>query len=91
MTIKIELLIILLVVCISCGTTKKVSSLKDDGKIEIVVLQINDDYEIAPLPGDDLGGLARVATLKKQLIKENPNTIMVLAGDFVSPSVIGTL
>ena len=55
------------------------------------ILQLNDIYEIAPLRGSDEGGLARVATIRKQLLRENSNTITVLAGDFVSPSLIGTL
>ena len=75
----------------SCKKTKDLTLKKDDGKIEIVLLQINDVYEIAPLLGDDLGGLARVATLKKQLLSNNKNTISILAGDFFNPSVIGTL
>jgi len=86
--------LILLLLCISffsCKKTKDLVSKKDDGKIEIVLLQVNDVYEIAPLPGDDLGGLARVATLKKQLISKNKNTLYVIAGDFFNPSVIGTL
>ena len=64
---------------------------QDDGKISFTVLQINDVYEIAPLEGGKAGGLARVATILKQLKKENPNTISVLAGDFLSPSFMGTL
>lgn len=59
--------------------------------LSFTILQLNDIYEIAPLRGSDEGGLARVATIRKQLLRENPNTITVLAGDFVSPSLIGTL
>ncbi|HEX9514004.1 MAG TPA: metallophosphoesterase [Puia sp.] len=59
--------------------------------LSFTILQLNDIYEIAPLRGSDEGGLARVATIRKQLLQENPNTITVLAGDFVSPSLIGTL
>jgi len=62
----------------------------DDGQIEIVFLQINDVYEISPL-SDNSGGLARVAALRKELLAKNPNTFTTLAGDFISPSVIGTL
>ncbi|MEM7102668.1 MAG: bifunctional metallophosphatase/5'-nucleotidase [Bacteroidota bacterium] len=83
-----------LLLCISgCDTTKKITDKgsKDDGKIELIFLQINDVYEIAPLPGDDVGGLARVATVRKELLAENPNTFTVLSGDFLSPSLIGTL
>ncbi|MFT5166428.1 MAG: 5'-nucleotidase/UDP-sugar diphosphatase [Saprospiraceae bacterium] len=63
----------------------------DDGLIDVIFLQINDVYEIAPLEGGKTGGMARVATLKKQLKKSNPNTLTVLSGDFLNPSVIGTL
>lgn len=59
--------------------------------LSFTILQLNDIYEIAPLRGSDEGGLARVATVRQQLLKENPNTITLLAGDFVSPSLIGTL
>lgn len=61
------------------------------GNIEFTILQINDVYEIAPLEGGKAGGLARVATVKKQLLAENPNTIAVISGDFLSPSFFGTL
>lgn len=63
----------------------------DDGIIEVVFLQMNDVYEISPSASDDRGGLARVAGLRQQLLAQNPNTITVLAGDFISPSVTGTL
>jgi len=52
---------------------------------------MNDVYEISPSPSDNIGGLARVATIRKELLAKNPNTLTVLAGDFISPSVIGTL
>jgi 2',3'-cyclic-nucleotide 2'-phosphodiesterase (5'-nucleotidase family) len=84
----------------ACDTTKKTAATppatpampgKDDGIIEVTFLQMNDVYEISPSLSDDRGGLARVATLRKELLAQNPNTITVLAGDFISPSVIGTL
>lgn len=59
--------------------------------LSFTILQLNDIYEIAPLRGSDEGGLARVATIRKDLLQKDPNTITVLAGDFVSPSLIGTL
>lgn len=81
-----------LVVLISCTSKKAiVNNPNDDGLIEIVFLHVNDVYEIAPLPGDDKGGMARVATLKKQLLAKNQNTLAILPGDFLNPSVIGTL
>lgn len=58
---------------------------------EIIILHINDVYEIAPLANGTVGGMARVATIYKALKQENPNTFFVHAGDFINPSVIGTL
>lgn len=59
--------------------------------LTFTILQINDVYEIEPLSGGEEGGMARVATVRKDLVKDNENTIAVLAGDFVSPSFMGTL
>ena len=74
----------------SCSLFRK-STAKDDGKIEVVFVQVNDVYEIAPLAGGREGGMARVATLKKQYQQKNPNTFLVMAGDFLSPSVYNSL
>ena len=79
----------------SCNPAKQSESSAipktDDGIIEVTILQMNDVYEISPAPSDGRGGLARVATIRQELLAKNPNTITVLAGDFISPSVIGTL
>ncbi|MGW8121596.1 bifunctional metallophosphatase/5'-nucleotidase [Roseivirga echinicomitans] len=64
---------------------------KSSDTVEFILLQMNDVYEIAPLEGGAVGGMARVATVRKNLLKENPNVFTILAGDFVSPSLIGTL
>ena len=64
---------------------------KDDGRIELVFVQVNDVYEIAPLEGGKTGGMARVATIKKTYKAANPNTFMIMAGDFLSPSVYNSL
>jgi 2',3'-cyclic-nucleotide 2'-phosphodiesterase (5'-nucleotidase family) len=76
----------------ACDITKKTAqNRRDDDKISMTFLQINDVYEISPLEKGAVGGLARVATLRKQLEAENKNTWTILAGDFFSPSVLGTL
>lgn len=64
---------------------------KEDTIVEFTILQLNDVYEIAPLEGGKAGGLARVATVRKELMRENPNVITIMAGDFLSPSFVGTL
>ncbi|GAX60206.1 5'-nucleotidase/2',3'-cyclic phosphodiesterase and related esterase [Candidatus Scalindua japonica] len=58
--------------------------------VKITLLHFNDVYEIDPVSGGTQGGLARVATLKKRFLKENPNTYAILAGDLFSPSALGT-
>lgn len=58
--------------------------------IRVTVIQLNDVYEITPVEGGQRGGLARVASLRQQLLADNPNTITVLAGDLISPSALGT-
>jgi len=57
---------------------------------DVIFMQINDVYEIAPLRGGREGGMARVATMKANLKNECSNTLLVVAGDFLSPSAIGT-
>jgi len=64
---------------------------KDDDKIEFTFLQINDVYEIAPIHGGEFGGMARVETVHQELLKENKNTMLFMAGDFLNPSLIGTI
>lgn len=58
--------------------------------IDITLLQANDIYEISPVEGGKRGGMARVATVRQQLLAENPHTYTVLAGDAFSPSALGT-
>ncbi len=50
----------------SCKTTRNAQSARDDGKIELVFVQVNDVYEIAALSGGKEGGMARVATFRWQ-------------------------
>ena len=64
---------------------------KDDQKIDFTFLQLNDVYEIAPIQGGQFGGMARVATVHKELLQENKNTMLFMAGDFLNPSLLGTL
>jgi 2',3'-cyclic-nucleotide 2'-phosphodiesterase (5'-nucleotidase family) len=83
-------LALVLLVLSSCTATRN-AALKDDRKININFVQVNDVYEIAPLSGGKEGGMARVATLKKNYLQKNPNTFLIMAGDFVSPSVYNSL
>lgn len=67
------------------------SCTKDDNKIDFTFLQINDVYEIAPIQGGQFGGMARVETVHQELLQENKNTMLFMAGDFLNPSLLGTL
>ena len=75
----------------SCKSFPSSRSLHDDGKLEVDFVQVNDVYEIAPLDNGKIGGMARVAALKKEYLQKNANTVLVMAGDFVSPSVYNSL
>jgi 5'-nucleotidase len=55
--------------------------------VRVTILHVNDVYQFMPVEGGKRGGLARLLTLKKEALKENPNTIFTLGGDTVSPSV----
>jgi 2',3'-cyclic-nucleotide 2'-phosphodiesterase (5'-nucleotidase family) len=91
--LKLSIYLLSIVLLLACSTTKQTtqSAKKDDGKIDFTFLQLNDVYEIAPVQGGEFGGMARVQTLHQELIDENPNTFMFLAGDFLNPSLLGTL
>lgn len=87
---KNALLGLVVIFSFGCSSSSQIST-KENGKIEINFLQINDVYEIAPIANGKVGGLARVATVKKELLQKNPNTLMIMAGDFLSPSVYNSL
>ena len=55
----------------------------------ITILQINDVYSTVPVDG--VGGLARVATIKKQLAAAGAHPLLMLGGDFLSSSVASTV
>jgi 5'-nucleotidase len=60
---------------------------KPDCTVRVTLLQVNDVYQFAPVDLGTRGGLARVLTLKKEIEKQSPNTIFLLSGDTISPSV----
>ena len=54
-------------------------------------VHLNDVYEIVPVEGGKAGGLARVATVLRQLKASSPQPLLVtLGGDYLSPSALGT-
>lgn len=63
---------------------------KSECPVRVTLLQVNDVYQFAAVDGGTRGGLARVSTLRKQIMKESPHTLFLLAGDTISPSVEST-
>lgn len=51
----------------------------------LTILQLNDVYTTVPIDGR--GGLARIATIRQRLAAEGRAPFVMLAGDFISPSV----
>ncbi len=89
---------LLIILCLLCACKAKnirhneaFHFSKKPGNIYFTILQINDVYEIAPIQANKFGGMARVETIHQELLKENPNTMLVLAGDFLNPSLLGTM
>ena len=60
---------------------------KTDCNVRVTLLQVNDVYQFAPVDQKTKGGLARLLTLKKEIQQQNPNTLLLLSGDTISPSV----
>ena len=86
---KLLLFLSITIIVGGCRTSKV--SKPSQREVAVTFLHLNDVYEISPLENGKIGGMARVATVRQELLKENPNTITVLSGDFLSPSVTGTL
>lgn len=53
----------------------------------LTVLQFNDHYILEPVDAQR-GGMARIATLVARMRAETPHTLLALAGDTLSPSVM---
>lgn len=78
--------LLLAVLAIAIGQKPGVEPGADTIKFNLI--QINDVYEITPVSKE--GGMAKVATVYNAYKLVNPNTFLVIAGDFFSPSALGT-
>jgi len=65
------------------------SSALPRSRTPLTFLQLNDVYSTLPVAG--VGGLARVATLKQRVAAEGRTALLVMAGDFLSPSVASSI
>jgi 5'-nucleotidase/UDP-sugar diphosphatase len=64
---------------LACGTSAPAA---------ITIVHFNDVYEIGPGEGGRVGGLARVATVIKDLRRTNSPVVTTLGGDYLSPSAL---
>src|SRR5213594_346104 len=85
---RATLCIVVAVVLVACAALAERST--DPDLVRLTLLQINDHYVLEPVDGGRRGGMARLATLVREVRRENPNTVFVLAGDTLSPSVEST-
>jgi len=60
---------------------------KTQCNVKVTLLQVNDVYQFAPVDQGTKGGLGRLLTLRKSIQQENPNTLFLMSGDTISPSV----
>ena len=60
---------------------------KAECNVKVTLLQVNDVYQFAPVDQGKTGGLGRVMMLKRSIQQDNPNTLFLMAGDTISPSV----
>ena len=80
--------IFLIILCfVAPFQTSAAAQQKSSPQKTLTILQLNDVYQIAPVDKGKRGGMARVATMQKQIRAASPNTLFMIAGDFISPSV----
>jgi len=52
----------------------------------LTILHFNDDYQLSAMDGGKAGGLDRLAALVKQYRQHDRFTLLLFAGDLLSPS-----
>ena len=80
---RLLLALVLLIAALFTATAQE----KSQCNVKVTLLQVNDVYQFAPVDQGKAGGLGRVLTLKKSIQQENANTLLLMAGDTISPSV----
>jgi len=83
--------LVLLFVFGACNTTKQIPTQVNKDEVAFKFIQLNDVYEIAPLSGGKYGGMARVAHVVDSVRAIESNTFLVMAGDFLNPSLLGNV
>ena len=83
-----SLLLVVTIAVAGCGLARRGVATPD--LVKVTLLQVNDIYTLEAVDDGKRGGIARLSTLVKQLRAQNPNTLFLLAGDFLSPSILST-
>ena len=63
----------------------------DAGLVHLTFLAVSDVYTLEPVDRGRRGGMARLATLVQRVRDENPNTLFLLGGDTLSPSMLSSV
>jgi len=64
----------------------------DRPPVRLTFLQFNDHYVLEPADREgQKGGMARIATLAARTRAESPHTLLALAGDTISPSIMSAV
>lgn len=80
---RIALLLALIMAILPVGFSQQAA----ECNVRVTLLQVNDVYQFTPVDRGTRGGLGRVLSLRKSIQQQNPNTLFLLAGDTISPSV----
>lgn len=78
-------LVLALALALGCSPTLQTQATPETVRINL--LHLNDVYQFTPMDQGRVGGIARVATLRKRLLAEAPHTLTLFAGDTLAPSV----
>src|ERR1044072_7960744 len=78
---------LILICALLMGDVAVTSQTADKRTVNVTLLQVNDVYQFVPVDNGARGGLARLLTLRKRIAAQSRNTLFLLSGDTISPSV----
>lgn len=81
------ILLFLLLAALQASAQQPDAAKPEERLVRVTLLQVNDVYRFTPAERGTRGGLARVSTLRKRIMEKSPNTLFLLSGDTISPSV----
>lgn len=88
---RLVLLVVGLALVAGCAAGSVPHTSGDAELVHLTFLQLGDLYTLEPVDGGRRGGMARLATLVRRLRADNANTLLVLAGDTISPAPLSTM